>query len=79
MRCKKDFPKSKLKGVPKALLVLAIPFFFWMLFKSRVLRQELTSTYCPPCRRQLNACLFFCAFMLFFALMMTLMKWLGIS
>ena len=67
-RCKRDFPSFELRSIPKWLQVFSFPF--WL--KSRYVRREVAAQYCQPCRRSLNAALFFIAF--FVAIM--LLNWL---
>ena len=54
---------KELRPPSLVLRVLALPVFFYLLFKSRVLRGEYAAGYCRPCRRQMNVAMFFIAFM----------------
>jgi hypothetical protein len=51
------------------LRVLAFPFFLLFMLKTAIVFGEMQAAYCPPCRRQINACLFFGAAMLGIALL----------
>ena len=62
-RCSQEFPESELKPPSLILRTLALPFFAMFLLRSRAVGGELTAVYCRPCRRQLNVCIFFVAFL----------------
>ena len=64
-RCKKSFPESSLRPLSKLLTILSFPVFVFLMVRSAVVRQEMRAGYCSPCRRQLNMCLFFGAFLIF--------------
>jgi hypothetical protein len=62
-RCSQEFPDAELMPPSTILRVLALPFFAMFLLRSRAVGGELTALYCRPCRRQLNFCIFFAAFL----------------
>jgi hypothetical protein len=61
-RCRQEFDERLLAPPSLWLRTLAGPFFY-LLPSSTELRQEFVASYCPFCRRQLNFCFFFVAFM----------------
>jgi hypothetical protein len=70
-RCGDHFFEHDLHPPLLPLRIIAAPFFFMFLPRSGVLQREYSAKYCRPCRRQLNAVLFFAAFMVVvFAIMM---------
>lgn len=63
-RCLKDFPESELKPPSLLLRLLTAPFFLVFGLRNKAVGGELLASYCRPCRRQLNFCLFFVAFII---------------
>lgn len=61
--CGKQFRQNELAPPSTILAIFSLPLFIGAVFKSRNLRGEFTSLYCKPCRRAINVCLFFVAFM----------------
>ncbi|HEV3005781.1 MAG TPA: hypothetical protein VGX78_15050 [Pirellulales bacterium] len=59
-RCKKEFPSDEVRPTPVWLRLTAFPL--WFLHSVQV-HQELRASYCRACRRQMNVCLFFVAFL----------------
>ena len=76
-RCGEDFDRSVLRPPSLPLRLVAAPFFF--LMKSRVVRGEVNALYCPPCRRQLNVCFMFIAFLVVVSLTVYLLQRLGFA
>jgi hypothetical protein len=62
-RCKQNCDPAELRSPPALLRALATPFFGLFIRRSPELRSELVAGYCHSCGRQVNACLFFAAFM----------------
>jgi hypothetical protein len=67
-RCGHEFDRDDLRPPSTLLRLLAAPFFVFLMFKSALVRGEFNALYCRPCRRQLNACFLFIAFMVIVAL-----------
>ena len=63
-RCGKVFDRGELRLPSLVLRVLAMPGLLPFLLKSSVVQHEFGALYCRPCRRQLNVCFFFLAFVL---------------
>lgn len=57
-RCKRTFPDNVLKSPPLFLQIIAFPIYL----KSLQTAKEAGAKYCPPCRRSINASLFFVGF-----------------
>jgi hypothetical protein len=62
-RCSHEFPPAELKPPSLILRVLGLPFFFLLALCPPAAHREFFANYCRPCRRQLNVCIFFAAFM----------------
>lgn len=77
-RCSKEFPDAELKPPSRILRLLALPFFAICALSPGALSHELMAHYCRPCRRQLNFCIFFAAFMVVAICTYALLLQLGI-
>ena len=61
-RCQQDFDRAELRPPSLLLRILAAPYFLLVL-KLLAFGGELTAVYCRPCRRRLNVCFLFIAFL----------------
>lgn len=60
-RCKKEHDEAALRAASFLLRILAFPYVALMRFGQ--VMSEANAKYCPSCRRQMNVCLFFFAFL----------------
>ncbi len=78
-RCRGEFDANDL-GPPSLLLrLLAAPYFIMLSRQSSTLREETTAHYCRPCRRQLNVCFLFIAFLVVVFGTVQLVQYLGLN
>ncbi len=77
-RCGKDFDPSVLRPPSLLLRLVAAPFLFFLM-RSRVVRGEVHALYCPRCRRQLNVCFLFIAFLVVVSLTVYVLQRLGFA
>jgi hypothetical protein len=78
-RCGGEFDVNDLRPPSTLLRLLAAPYFLMLLLRSSTLRGEVTALYCRPCRRQLNVCFFFIAFLVVLFGSMQLVSYLGLN
>jgi hypothetical protein len=78
-RCRNEFDTNNLRPPSALLRVLAAPYFLMLLLRSSTLPEEATGLYCRPCRRQLNVCFFFIAFLVVLFGGMQLVAYLGLN
>jgi hypothetical protein len=78
-RCRGVFDVNDLRPPSTLLRLLAAPYFLMLLLRSSTLRGEVTALYCRPCRRQLNVCYFFIAFLVVLFGAMQLVPYLGLN
>lgn len=78
-RCRGEFDANDLRPPSTLLRLLAAPYFLMLSPQSSTLRGEVTALYCRPCRRQLNVCFFFIAFLVVLFGGMQLAQYLGLN
>ncbi|MDB5344719.1 MAG: hypothetical protein JWP89_3096 [Schlesneria sp.] len=78
-RCRGEFDANDLRPPSTMLRLLAAPYLLMLSRQSSTLRGEATALYCRPCRRQLNVCFFFIAFLVVLFGTMQLAPYLGLN
>jgi hypothetical protein len=66
-RCKKSFDDDQLRKPSRVLRLILLP-------KLWVLAEEANALYCYRCRRNVNAALFFIAFMIVFVVFVKVLR-----
>jgi hypothetical protein len=77
-RCGKAFDRAELRPPSLVLRLLAAPVFLLLMLNSGGVRGEVNALYCQPCRRQLNVCFLFVAFLVVVVGMMIALQKLGL-
>ena len=77
-RCKSEFEARQLKPPFILWRVLLTPVFLLTAGRARLL-QETFGRYCWPCRRRMNVCLLFIAFLGVVGFLPTILRALGLG